>query len=347
VTDVRAQAKSWAEVLVTVGESAERYVEASYELLRLLKTLVPIEPYAKDHPLWTNVHIRSGLVVAPGYAQNSIGSGVYLAMFAQALDALVARHREQGSRRPLRVLYPACGPFFGAGLVVSLLRPAEDVQLTLVDVSSASLQMAQIAAAQLGLEAHVEAFVHADASRWTPDATYDVLLVSCLTSGLSDEPQVAVASNLVPFLEPDGVLLPEAVEVGFACFHLAGMGSEELPDQPGGAVTFEPIPETSRTLMRVDRPWLLALGRPEQRQAHVIELEDLRADEPWPSGSVPGVWLRVEVAEGSILPAGSIGATIPRARPDLLDASHRHWKCHYALEHQPGVVFTQVRTDPF
>src|SRR5690606_3843509 len=190
-----AQAQTCARTLTTSGLNSQDYNAAAQQLLAVLKGIVPLIPYEKDHPLWTNAHIRSGLVVAPGYAQDSIAAGVYTALLAQTLHLLITEHHAQKPERPLQILYPACGPFFGAALIVALLWPASAVQITLVEVSSASLHMAESAALALGIHDRIAQTVHADASRWTPPQDYDVLLVSCLGTALCGEPQIVIAAN--------------------------------------------------------------------------------------------------------------------------------------------------------
>lgn len=329
------KATACAQTLVTAGLSADAYQAAAHDLLAILKELVPLLPYEKDHPLWTNVHIPAGLVVAPGYAQESLAAGVYIAQLASILHKQIAAHQAQDPTRALQVLYPACGPFFGAGLVVALLWPASALQLTLVEVSSAALQMAQSVAQALEIENRIAQFVHADASRWTPSHAYDLLLVSCLQAGLSREPQIAVSANLVPFLKPEGVLIPERIEVR--------LGALDTNAFQGPSPVFEPLEGSVQTLLCVDRASLLALGRPEQWQASVIPLDDIAREEPWPAGSMPAVFLEVELAPGRPLLPGATGATIPMARPDLfaldrLSPGQRRCTCQYRLDYEPGIV---------
>jgi hypothetical protein len=124
-----------------------------------------------------------------------------------------ALRRFPGER--IHLLYAGCGPY--ATLVLPLLTqfsPAQ-LQVTLIDVHSASIRGVRRLVEALDLSAYGLACMEADAITYRHPDHLPLHVVVCETmqAGLAREPQVAITLNLLPQLVAGGIFVPENILV--------------------------------------------------------------------------------------------------------------------------------------
>lgn len=114
----------------------------------------------------------------------------------------------------MRVLYAGCGPFAYLVLPLLALWPAQQVQVTMLDIHAGALAPARQLVAALGLDAGVAAWVRADAARVRLDARAlpDVIVSETMSAALRTEPQVAITRNLLG-QAPGALMVPASVRV--------------------------------------------------------------------------------------------------------------------------------------
>lgn len=145
------------------------------------------------------------------------------AKFVRAVDDALARAAARWPGPRIRLLYAGCGPW--APLVLLLAaRWQGRIGVSLVDVHHASLRTAHALFVQIGQSDLIVATHCADASTLMLDEDQrpHVLLAEVMQRALADEPQVAVASQLVPQLVADGIMVPERIVVRAVLAVVAG-----------------------------------------------------------------------------------------------------------------------------
>ena len=154
-------------------------------------------------------------------------------MFLRGLHDAVVERLKRISGRPLRVLYAGCGPYATLAVPLMTLFPAEDVSVSLLDMNPVSIDSARSLVETLGLDAHVSGFLTGDA------ATYiiplqdrpDVVVAEVMQNCLRNEPQVAVARNLLR-QTPDALMVPEEIGIELELADMAP-GFEATPGNNG------------------------------------------------------------------------------------------------------------------
>ncbi|HYW75113.1 MAG TPA: class I SAM-dependent methyltransferase [Gammaproteobacteria bacterium] len=143
------------------------------------------------------------------------------ARFLQGVAAAVGEARRRFPGERIRLLEAGCGPFGLLALPLSVRFAPEELGFVLLDYHGRSLAAVRQLTRLLGLEDYVIDTVQADATRWQcpPALRPHVLVSETMRASLSDEPQVAVVANLAPQMMPDGIMVPESIQVDACLFH--------------------------------------------------------------------------------------------------------------------------------
>ncbi len=173
-------------------------------------------------------------------------TAVFLRGIYQALTTLQQRFPGQ----TLDIVYAGCGPY--ATLMTPLLPLLRDLplRLTLIDIHPQALAMAASIQTAMGFPAPELCAVDAATYRHPAGRTLHLVITETMRRALEGETQVAVTAHLVRQLHPDGILVPEAIEL--KTFHKWHRYTEEdvAPAQMQ-------VPLAWR--LRVDRTFLTAL----------------------------------------------------------------------------------------
>ncbi|MFO7593327.1 MAG: hypothetical protein R6X15_04685 [Pseudomonadota bacterium] len=141
--------------------------------------------------------------------------------FIEGLRLAIAEAQKRFPGERIRVLDAGCGPFALLALSQTTWYAPEEVGFILLDCQADVLSAAERCVGALQGGDYVIDVVCADATRYvSPEGSEPhVLVTETMTHGLGREPQVAIASNLVKQLVPEGVMVPEAVTVELALLH--------------------------------------------------------------------------------------------------------------------------------
>lgn len=180
--------------------------------------------------------LDSGLALSPLKAALCARECFRTIVFIKGLHAAIGAAAVSG--RAVRVLYAGCGPFATLVLPLMALLPPARVVYTLLDIHQQALEQARALIDGLGLSERVDAYVHADATRYRIGAAAPDLIVSeTMNAALRDEPQVAIMRHLAA-QAPQALLVPARVTVRACLLHLA---KEFAPPLAGpGATLVEP-----------------------------------------------------------------------------------------------------------
>lgn len=120
-----------------------------------------------------------------------------------------------GKAQPVRVLYAGTGPLGWLILPTLQAFSSEQVQVTALDIHQQSLDSFQALCHELGLQDRVCQWLCNDATAWQPQQAqkYDLILSETMNQFLEKEPQVQIFAHLQQFLLPDGLLIPQQVQL--------------------------------------------------------------------------------------------------------------------------------------
>ena len=273
VADRRVRLAALTDVLLDVGAWPGETRDAAHGLLELCHEGSGFAPDDLGVTDDGEMHLEAGVVLSRSDAARCLLDHQRTAVFLRGVDDAI-RARRSGLGRPVRVLYAGCGPY--AALVTPLLGrwSADDVAVTLLDVSDASLTSAMSLVAWFGYSDRIVEAVVADATTWTSPHPPDVVVTETMQAALAKECQVAIVANLAPQLADDGVLVPESVTVDAVAvdprieFQVDRQGEEprvlarlltldrDLPPIPDGTTSLPPVSVPLAGLGDVEEVWL-------------------------------------------------------------------------------------------
>ena len=155
----------------------------------------------------------TGYAVSPGEAARCIFDLSRTVKFGRGLIRAIQHQLTRNTGRPVAVLYAGCGPYALLFLLIVPYFTKEEIQFTFVDIHEASVSSAEKLLKAFGVEDHVEAITAADATTYNPEKKFDILLSETMQNALRKEPQVAIVTHLVQFLNDNGIMVPESISV--------------------------------------------------------------------------------------------------------------------------------------
>ncbi|WP_440056927.1 hypothetical protein ACSLBF_18785 (plasmid) [Pseudoalteromonas sp. T1lg65] len=160
---------------------------------------------------------ETGLVMSPFNCKHTIKDVYRIKGYARGLhNAIQAVLQRKDS---ITILYPACGPF--APLLLPLLSyykanqtvNTQQIKLILLDMHPGAIISLKQLVDDLQLNDFVTEIIEADATKYVPETTVDLLVLEAMQHGFSKEGQLSIAKHLVQFLAVDGWLIPQNVSV--------------------------------------------------------------------------------------------------------------------------------------
>jgi hypothetical protein len=346
----RAELERLTDQLLSPDSENATLRDAATGLHCLLGNLSGLNEASTNADDTRNIALDTGLAISPKDAARSILDYRRTAQFLRGLRASITKAQEYFFTGPLEILYAGCGPFAPFALALATQFSPAEVQFTLLDVHSRSLELARHIFAEMGLRNHVRHYLEADAGSYRKPAASElhVVLFETMQNTLVREPQVDISLNLAPQLAPGGFFIPERIEID--CY-LTDLQRETALFSLGPAEdTAERPVQTQRQTQRV------LLGRVFELSAMTVNARkfarELRGKPPpFPPVivEVPGdmqqrlhalLTTTVTVFDSIVIREGESGLTQPTILHDLgaLDPGARI-EFRYAIGREPGLKY--------
>ena len=157
--------------------------------------------------------LESGVAISPQAAAHCALDYQRSIVFMRAVHAAlnVLKARSAGTR--VEVLYAGCGPFATLLLpVLNRFSPGE-LAITLLDIHQSSIDSVKLLLTHFDLDLHAIQCVAGDACQYKHERKLDLVIAETMQKSLEQEPQFAVTANLASQLLPEGIFVPQSIEV--------------------------------------------------------------------------------------------------------------------------------------
>ena len=183
--------------------------------------------------------LATGKAIAPTWAAMCIFDIARTRQFVLGLRAAISDCLLLKQRR-LRVLDAGCGPYGLLSILAAIYFTEEDVHFTLLDIFEENISSARLLVKAFSLEDRFE-FICADALsyQWPDDEPLDIVVTETMNAALSKEPQVAITLQLAPQLLPDGIFIPERIELSLVWAH--GKAPATTMAEQSEGIVYEPL----------------------------------------------------------------------------------------------------------
>lgn len=212
--ELRRRMRQILDVLLDTAAPPERLAAAVGELESILCSIHGVRSAVEDETQRYRLQGKHGQVISPGYAVSTMQDAIRTAKYVRALLAAIEASRNRLGGARVHVLYAGPGPQAPFFVLPALFFGADQLAYTLVEILPTNCAALRQVIDVLGLEGHVTQLIHGDAVEYRHEGEpYHVVVLEIMQRALGEEPQVAACVNLVDQLAPEGVLIPECIEL--------------------------------------------------------------------------------------------------------------------------------------
>ncbi len=161
-----------------------------------------------------------GMAINPQAAAYCVKDYRRTVVFIRGVFAAIKTAQERFVGDPVRILYAGCGPF--ATLLLPLLTKFEggELDVYVLDIHQHSLASVRLLLDHFDLNSHAVHTIQADACSYQHPQPLHLIIAETMQKALEQEPQVKVTANLAPQCYPQGIFIPEQIEVQLCLAHL-------------------------------------------------------------------------------------------------------------------------------
>jgi hypothetical protein len=293
--------------------------------------------------------LKNGVAISPAAAAHCVNDTQRSVVFIRAVYAAIKAAQARFAQGPVEILYAGCGPF--ATLLLPLLGRFEAGELTvhLLDIHQRSLDSVGLLINDFGLQAHHISCTQGDACDYQHPNHPHVIIAETMQKSLEQEPQFAVTANLAPQLHPQGIFIPQQIEVDLC---LAKLNEERAAVKRGDTIDSDAliadgkrhrlatalclIPEQAATLQQ----------QASQNSAGLLELNPMHLRMPTTadlSDFEPALFTRVQAFEQHQLIDYESEITLPLRCTELTPLrAGEHFKLSFQLGNYPKFAITPM-----
>jgi len=190
------------------------------DFVQLCSGISGITPDASFDAWARDTMLPGGVAINPRAAAHCVRDYRRSVVFIRGVYAAIHSAMARFPGTPLDILYAGCGPF--ATLLLPLLGKfkAGELSIHLLDIHQRSLDSVGRLLGALGFSGYRVNTVQADACTYQHPGTVHLIIAETMQKSLEQEPQFAVTANLAPQLHPQGIFIPEIIEVELCLAHL-------------------------------------------------------------------------------------------------------------------------------
>lgn len=184
------------------------------------------------------VPTASGMALSLNHAAACLLDYNRTAKFLDGMVALIRKKQQEYPSETINIFYAGCGPYAPFITLVAPLFKASEVQFSILEINSASIQMAEKLIKKLALTDYINEYHTADAVTFQiPDAKkYHILFSETLDALLYRESYVPILWNMLPQLSENCAVIPNNVIVQASLTYPKEAGKEAKKEKQAAII---------------------------------------------------------------------------------------------------------------
>ncbi len=160
----------------------------------------------------TDIILTKGIAINPELARNCFQDYFRTYSFMYGVYKCATEKLKQHSTK-LNILYAGTGPYLTIILPLLFLLSNKEINITALEINEHSHFISKQLIKELKKESYFKLVSCCDALTYATADRFDIIISETMDKALSREPQVAIFSNLINYLKPNGHLIPEFIKV--------------------------------------------------------------------------------------------------------------------------------------
>ena len=184
-----------------------------------------------------NVYLPSGKAIGPAWAAMCVREILRTKRFVRGAYLGIKAALERFPCRPIHVLYAGTGPFATLATPLTTVFSSSEVCFTMLEINPQSIESARRVIKAFHAEKYVREIIECDAAEYDAGAIrpIHVIISETMQNALQKEPQVGITLNLLPQMEPEGIMIPQNIRIDAALVNYGKynerMLKPEIPDE--------------------------------------------------------------------------------------------------------------------
>jgi hypothetical protein len=166
-----------------------------------------------DNFNYQQIMLPSGKAISPSSAAFCLLELRRTAIFFRGINKAIQQKLSEKKKDPVHILYAGTGPYATLILPLLTLYNPDDIKVDLLDINEISLLSAINLFKNIGLDPFIGETFLSDATTFTFETKYDIIVSETMQAALKKEPQVAIMQNLIPQMTENTIFIPESVTV--------------------------------------------------------------------------------------------------------------------------------------
>lgn len=184
-----------------------------HKIYEHFSTITNISGYGTEIKHLAAVPTASGMALSLNHAAQCLLDYKRTVRFLRGIVTAILDKQKEFPNQKITVFYVGCGPYAPFITLVAPLFSSEEVEFSILEINTDSLELAKKLILALGLQEYIKEYYLADAVTFTipsPDA-FHILFSETLDAVLYRESYVPIVYNMLPQLAENTIVIPENV----------------------------------------------------------------------------------------------------------------------------------------